>query len=184
MESLTKPISLMEISYPVFRLGNEKPLVEDGVVLYLSRIRDEDSSEIRTTYKIIDDQNVPGDSLAARRLRLLSDSVPLKKLSVAIFFLGDLIKLAKSSTWFIDSMGNVFRYLKSTRVVLEIKRITRTILIPSGGAIIEVEGLPSRFKCMYKPAADEKYAGIIKYGLSYILYGFYTEKLDNTWRLI
>jgi hypothetical protein len=175
---------LTEISYPVFRLGTEKPIFEDGVVLYITRTREVDSSEIVNTYRIVDDTNLPGKSLAVRRLRLLADGVRLKRITRAVFFLGDLVKLATSQTWFIDSVGNVFRYVRKTRVKLQFKKIKQIIPIKTGGAILELEGSLSRFKCLYAPKPDERYAGVLKYGLSYILYGVYTEQYDDTWRLI
>lgn len=175
---------MTEISYPVFRLGTERPIFENGVVLYITRTREDDSSEIVTEHRIVDDRNMSGDSLARRRLQLLSEGVQLKRISRAVFFLGDLVKLATSSTWFIDSIGNVFRYVRKTRALLQFKRINHIIPIKAGGAILEIVGLPGRFKCLYTPKPDEKYAGILKYGLSYILYGVYTEQYDNTWRLV
>jgi hypothetical protein len=175
---------LTEISYPVFRLGTEKPVFEDGVVLYITRTRDEDATEIVNTYRIVDDTNLPGKSLAVRRLRLLAEGVRLKRITRAVFFLGDLVKLATSNTWFIDAVGNVFRYVRKTRAKLQFKKITQILPIKTGGAVVEVEGLPNRFKCLYAPRPDEKYAGVLKYGLSYILYGVYTEQYDDTWRLI
>lgn len=184
MDTLTKPINLTEISYPVFRLGTERPLFENGVVLYITRTREDDSSEIVTTYRIVDDQSIPGGSLAKRRLKLLSDGIRLKRISRAVFFLGDLIKLATSNTWFIDSAGSVFRYVRKTRTLLQFKKIHHVIPIKTGGAILEIEGIPSRFKCLYTPKPNELYAGVLKYGLSYVLYGVYTEQYDDTWRLI
>ena len=185
MENLTRNISLTEISYPVYRLGTEKPLFENGVVLYITRTKeDEDSIETINTIRIVDDQNIPGKSLAVRRLRLLSDGVKLKKISRAVFFLGDLVKIATSRTWFIDAVGNVFRYVRKTRALLQFKKITGMLPLQAGGALLELQGLPNRFKCLYAPRPDEKYAGVLKYGLSYILYGVYTEQYDDTWRLI
>lgn len=184
METLTRPINLMEISYPVFCLGKDRPQTENGVVLYITRTRQEDSEELITTYKIVDDKNVEGNTLALRRLRLLREGVPLKKISRTVFFLGDLVKVATSAMWFIDSAGVVFRYVKHTRTKLEFKKIKNVINISTGGAIIEVEGIPSRFKSLFAPKPSEIYAGVLKYGVSYILYGFYMEQFQDTWRLI
>lgn len=175
---------MTEISYPVFRLGTDRPLFEDGVVMYLTRIKDEDTGETISNIRVIDDRNIAGSTLAGRRLRLLSEGVKLKKISRAVFFLGDLVKLATSKTWFIDALGNVFRYSRKTHAKLQFKKIANIIPINSGGAILEIDGIPGRFKCLYTPRPDEKFVGVLKYGLSYILYGVYTEQYDDTWRLI
>ena len=107
MESLTRNISLLEIAYPVFRIGSERPMFEEGVVLYLHYGKNEDSAPI---YYIVDDTTLPGKGLAERRIQLMRQGIKLKKLSRAVFFLGDLIKVATASTWFIDSNGTVLRY--------------------------------------------------------------------------
>jgi hypothetical protein len=180
---LTKPINLQEIVYPVFRLGAEKPVFLDGVVLYLRQYKDEDGQTVQKV-RIIDDTNLPGETLALRRLEILKSKVKLKSLGNAVFFLGDLIKLAHRKLWFIDSAGNVFQYKKTAVAKLVFKKITLMHHIPSGGAIIEVEGIPSRFKCLYSPRAGEQYAGILVSGLSYILYGLYVEKPKDSWRMV
>ena len=173
----------MEISYPVFRLGSSKPHIESGVVLYITRTREEDSEDITDSYRIVDDVSLPGN-FARRRLQLLKHNIKLKKISRAVFFLGDLIKIARAGTWFIDSNGNVFKYKKSTKAKLQFKKITKVMPIPSGGSIVSIEGINHRFKSLFPPLATEKYAGVLKYGLSNILYGFYEEKYDETWRMI
>lgn len=183
MESLTKPISLTDIVYPVFKIGTERPLFEEGVVLYIYHYRLDDGS-YRTKYSIIDDRTLEGDTLAKRRIHLVKTGVKIKKLSRAVFFLGDFIKVAKAGTWMIDSAGNVFQYKKTKSVKLVYKPIKQIIPIKSGGAIIEVQGIPSRFKCLYKPANNIKYAGVIEHGMSYILYDLSVEQFDSTRRML
>ena len=114
----------------------------------------------------------------------MKDGVPLKKLGKAMYFLGDLIKLTKPNLWFIDNNGQVFNYLRHRTVPLIFTKIKKTIKIPSGGAILELEGIPSRFKTMYSPLPGEEYAGVIQDGMSYILYGVYKELHKNTKRKI
>jgi hypothetical protein len=183
LENLTKPISLREIVYPVFKLGAEKPHFAEGVVVFIRHYLDEDRNLVEK-YKIVDDTNLPGDTLALRRIILLKNKVPLKPLGNAVFFLGDLIKIAHRKIWFIDSSGNIFQYKKSRRAKLEFKKIKLIHQITSGGAIIEVEGIASRFKCLHTPRNGEQYAGLLVDGRSYILYGLYQEKPDDTWRMI
>ena len=58
------------------------------------------------------------------------------------------------------------------------------IAIKGGGAIIEVEGFPTRFKTLYTPKEDEVFAGILVNGMTHILYGVYTKLHNDTWRMI
>lgn len=183
MESLTKPISLTEIVYPVFKIGTERPLFEEGVVFYLYYYREDDGTYV-TKYHIIDDKTLPYDTLAKRRIYLVKTGIKIKKLTRAVFFLGDLIKVAKPNIWMIDSAGNIFQYKKTKNVKLIYRPIKQVIPIKSGGAIIEVQGIAPRFKCLYKPSNNVKYAGVIEYGMAYILYDLSTEQFDSTRRMI
>ncbi len=151
--------------------------------MFIRTLRTE-NNEIVNEYKVLDDKNEEGTTLAKRRLSLLAKGVPLKPLGMAIFFLGDLVKLATKRTWFIDSNGKLFQYKKTKAVPLLFGRIILQINIPSGGSVIEVEGIPARFKCLYSPVNGEKYAGVLKYGIGYILYGLYVDKPNDTWRKI
>lgn len=183
MESLTRPINLSQISYPVFKLGDSQPTTIDDVVIYARQYLLESGEEIHKYY-VVDDKSIPAPTLAKRRLKLMAMQVNLKKLGKAVFFLGDLVKLANPSTWLIDSTGLVFQYKKSERAKLSFKKITKIHRIQTGGAILEVDGIATRFKCLFAPRATEQFAGILKIGLSYVLYGVYDTKHDDTWRMI
>jgi len=166
-------MKLSEIAWPVYKLGDAKPQEEDGVVFI---IRD-------NKLELIDDRNLPANSLAGRRLKLFVDGVKLFKLKYALFFLGDLIKISKSKTWFIDSKGVMFQYHKRIFAKLVFKKITK--VIPSiACSLIEVEGLQARFKVLYPPDATQKYAGLLFFNKSYIIYGFYDKAYEETVRKI
>lgn len=184
METLTKPINLWEIDYPVFKLGEEKPMTAEGVSLYLRQYLDE-NKDVVSKILIVDDKTINKPTLGTRRLELVKLNVKLKPLGKAVFFLGDLIKLANKKSWFIDNAGNIFQYKKDERASLVFRKVTLQINIPSGGSILEVEGIPSRFKILYSPREDERYAGVLVSGRKYILYGVYNHlPTKNTWRMI
>lgn len=176
-------VSLHNIRFPVFRIGTETPITEDGVTYLLrnKHVVDGDNEELKY---IIDDKNAKGLTLSSRRLALHAQNARLYKLSKAIFFIGDLVKLAKAGTWFIDMEGQVFEYRKTTRVPLKFKEVVQVTPMNSGGAIIEVRGVPARFKVLFRPPETAKYAGLLCVGPSYILYGLYDQKYDDTTRMI
>jgi hypothetical protein len=124
------------------------------------------------------------DTLGKRRLLILNSGASLQKVGKAIFFLGDLIKIAKRGMYFIDSTGRVFQYRKSTRAKLQFKRLINVIPIATGGAILEVEGIHSRFKCLFLPKTLELYVGVLEFGKSHILYGLYEQPYKSSWRMI
>ena len=186
MENLINATSLQEIAFPVFKIGIHKPETQGGLVFYYHE-RQEETDEgtiTQTKYTIVDDRNVAGDTLAQRRLRLKVKEVPMAKISNAMYFLGDLIKLGDPKLWFIDSNGKVFNYKRSIRAKLKFYEISQLIPIPTGGVIIEVKGIQQRFKSLYAPTSDKSHAGILQYGQSKIFYGFYDQAYDETWRMV
>ncbi len=176
-------MNLQEISYPVFRLRAEKPSEYNGVLFYAyDRVTEE--GDIEPVIRILDDRNLDNPKLSMRRLILKTRGEKLFKLTKAIFFLGDLIKIAKKGMWFIDSNGKIFEYIKTTSCKLKYHKITKVIPVDTGGAIIEVEGISSRFKSLFYPEPTMLYAGILHFGMSPILYGYYDKKYKDTRRMV
>lgn len=183
MENLTNVTSLSEIAFPVFKLGLNKPESIDGVVCYLYQYTSDDGDSI-DKLKIVDDLNIDKPTLALRRLQLKIKEVDLFKITKAIYFLGDLIKISTPHTWFIDSKGKLFKYVKTTKVQLKFHKIQQIIPIKGGGVIVELENINTRFKALYTPESANRYAGILHNGMSLILYGFYSQAYSTTWRKI
>lgn len=163
------------------------PMSRDEVLFFFQHLESVDRDlPDRNILRIIDDKREPGNTLAARRLTMLSNGAPLFKLHNAIFFLGDLIKIAKKSSWFIDSNGKLFNYVKTIRAKLKLHKVANLIPIASGGCIIIVENIPNRFKSLYYPqdVNARQYVGLLHFGLSTIMYGFYPEKYNDSWRMV
>ena len=175
---------MSQVSFPVYRLTKNKPLKEDGVLYYCNEYFDVDTAEYHKVVSIVDDLSIKEESLSRRRLRAKALGAPLYPLRKAIFFLGDFIKMAKSGYWFIDSNGKLFTYTKASRVKLTFRKIKKVIPTKSTGSIIEVEGIPHRFKTLYIVKESMRYAGILENGPIYILYGVYDQKYRDTWRMI
>lgn len=169
----------MNIAFPVYLVGAHKPTVTNGIMYYVQA--NEEDSVYRAV--LVDDKNLTG-TFAMRRLQIKEKKYPLFKLRYAIFFIADLIKLAKKGTWFIDSEGNLFQYEKTLRVPLVYKKISQLIPIKTGGCIVEVEGLSERFKTLHMPTNNPTWAGILQVRKSAILYGLYDKQYKNTTRLI
>lgn len=176
-------MNLAEIVWPVYRLGENKPHQVDGVVFYYTHYVDHVNQETFTT-RVVDDTNLPYDTLGRRRLALKIAEDKLFPIRTAIYFLSDLIKLAKPTTWFIDSSGKVFQYTKTARAKLQTKKIKQVLPGDGIGCIIEAEGIPGRFKCMRRPQEYEIYVRVLKLGLGYLLYGFSDELKADSWRLV
>lgn len=170
-------MKLSEIVWPVYSLGKNSPSKE-GEVLYFSK-----ETKNGLSLEIIDDKSIKGNTLAERRLKLLVNGVPLFKIKYALFFIADLVKIATPHTWFIDSSGRIFQYKKKHTATLTFRKITRVIR-DIGCSLIEVQGHPARFTCLYPPTPEQKYAGLLKMNGIYILYGFYEHQHKDTYRKI
>jgi hypothetical protein len=179
-------MNLSEIYYPVFRLKKERPSTHDGIEFYAyERYEETDEGLVcHNIIRIIDDNTYNNEKLSLRRLAIKATGGTLYRLNRAIFFLSDLIKLSIKGHWFIDSKGKIFQYIKTTKVALNYYKIKKVIAVPTGGAIIEVEGIPNRFKCLHFPEYSKTHVGILHMGLSLLLYGFYDQQYKNSWRKV
>lgn len=177
-------MNLEKIVWPVFRLGEKTPQIEDNIVYYATEYEDLDTGKHSAVMRIVDDRNIDKETLSRRRLQLLVQEVKLFPINKAVYFLADLLKLAKTTTWFIDSVGTVFQYKKTQRVKLLAREITKVLPTTGLGAVIELEGIPQRFKTAFKPNDDDTYATVLYSKHTYILYGLHKDKPQESWRLI
>lgn len=176
-------MNLSEITYPVYLLGKQEPIQDGGLsyYLYVQVVRDGADIDV---IKIVDDKSVDQPTLGRRRLALKAQGKTLQKLRYAVYFLADLVKLSKGQTWFIDSVGKIFSYKKSTRAPLVFKKIKQVLRNDAGSVIVEVEGVSTRFKIIYAPKPTEKWAGLLKVGLGWVLYGLYENQHKDTYKMI
>jgi hypothetical protein len=145
----------------------------------------DENNEPSLTLKIVDDTSLPQKTLGLRRLALQKDpEVKLHKISTAIYFLADLIKLAKGTTWFIDNSGRVFQWKKYTRAKLTTKKIKQVLPADGIGCVLEVEGLSQRFKSLQRPQDFHQYAVFLVINKMYFLYGLSDIARKDSWRLV
>lgn len=155
------------MSFPVYRLPS-KPSEDGGIIFYASE--DEEKGTYRV--RIVDDLNEKGKTLADRRLRLLASGKNLYQFKLAVFFIGDLIRLSNAQVYWIDSKGKLFKYIKNASYKLVNRKLTMLKNF-NGYWIFEVEGLPMRFISMYgPPGASYTRALLLEEGQNFIFYGF------------
>lgn len=178
-------MNLSDIAFPVYNVtGFQAPETVSGISFTTVESYNEETEQSKTRIRILDDKNIQEPTLGKRRLKLLMKGVTLHKLNRGIFFIGDFIKLATPRKYFIDSNGIIFQHKKNISAKLEYRNIKNIIPIKTGGALLEVEGIPHRMKCLFMPKEDEKVVGVLKMPQSYILYGLYTEKYEPSWRKV
>ena len=152
-------------------------------MFYYTEYSDKDTNEYTQSYRIVDDRSVQKATLGLRRLAIKT-STSLFPIGSAIYFLADLVKLAKKTTWFIDSHGQVFQHKKSTRAKLVTNKIKQVLPAQGLGCVLEIEGLSSRFKSIRRPTELEQYAVLLQISAGYILYGLSEQPLKASWRLV
>jgi hypothetical protein len=174
---------LKKIAFPIFLVGKEEPSFDDGVAFYYYIKQVVEGDDVHKIL-VLDDKKAKGDTLARRRLELKKNGVPLKKLKRAIFFFHDMVKASKGATWFIDSNGLVFKYKKTVRLPIEYRLIKKVVHSDQGVHIIEVQGVPTRFKVLYAPKHTEKYAGVLRMDGGFILYCLSEDQKPTSWKMI
>jgi len=183
LDILSKHTQLAEIRWPVFKLGEKKPEQQEGLVFYYTEYVDNDNIP-SINIRLVDDAALSGKTLGLRRLQLKTLNEKLYPIRTAIYFLADLIKLGKSTTWFIDSNGKVFQYEKNTRAKLTTRKIKNVFPVDAVGCVLELAGVPHRFKAMTRPKDEQIYARVLQLGMIYIFYGYCEAHKADSWRMI
>jgi len=155
-----------EITFPAFRLASDiKPerLGSQLVVEYADG-----------THKVIDDLDVPGETLGLRRLYIgfKCPGTKLLKLSQPIYEIVDLLHTDEKN--FIDSAGKLFKYYKSRSGKVS-SYLVDTIEPKGGGFILTCKDLHCKFFVKSAPQPGAKYAEILRVDL-----GFLFIKLSST----
>lgn len=165
-------MNLKKIVYPVFLINKVISRIGTSLVFI----------DINEVEHLLDDTSVQGDTLGKRRLQITK---PLVKLSNALYFLKDLVKIPGHTNQFIDSTGYLFKYTRTRMVPLVFKEITKVIPISTGGALLEIDNEYPRYKIMYAPNEDEKYVGLLRVNPKvYLVYGLYVELHKDTRRKV
>jgi len=154
------------LSFPVFLLPSDNWDIQDGLV-YIEN-------------GLLDDRNMPGDTLGIRRLQ--TPQKGLWKLSKAVDTLAGIIK--QRTHYFIDSKGILFTYEKTKYCRLKyyrVRKVERKIV----ASLLWVEGIKSPFTIPRPPKESSIWAGILHLDdVPWMLYEYSMEKHPNTRRKV
>jgi hypothetical protein len=121
-----------------------------------------------------------GDGIGGRRLRMLAQGINLYPLKLAIYSLGELLKVATPTQWFIDSEGQVFQYKKTHFVPVVYKEIKEYYKHSAFETVITTYDSPPVYKTLYPPTEGEQYAVFLQLSAkSLLFYGYSTTKYEN-----
>ena len=158
---------LPNITFPVYRLPSTDWYSIDGL-LFLEG-------------QIIDDRNMPGDSLGVRRLQ--SPMKDMYKLNKRIDTLAGMLK--QKNKYFIDSKGNTFIYETTEYMPLRYYKIVR-IDKRIDYSTLWLEGVNSGFSVPRPPDVSFRWAGLLhlRKDIPWILYEYSDKKLPDTRRKV
>ena len=162
---------LSDLQFPIYAIAkNYKRIWEDLNVLYIET----DSG----TY-VLDNRNMEGDSLGARRLRLKGSDMFIPR---KVYY--NVSQLVHSSYKdFIDNSGKVFKWKMSTNVPLKYHKV-RKLVETDNGCIIHLKDIefPQLVNC--RIAHVVKYVGVLHTNDGYIVYEYCEAQKKDTYRKI
>jgi hypothetical protein len=158
--------TVSKLKFPVFLLSSSNWHLADGL-LFLDE-------------KLLDDRNMPGDTLGIRRAQSPHrEQYPLKR---AVFNHNGLLK--QYTKCFIDSNGAPFIYEKTKSMPLKYLRIKKVIK-KEVASLLWVEGCSHPFTIPRPPEQGMNWAGILHlHGLPWMLYEYSETKQKNTHRKV
>lgn len=152
--------SLHEINYPAFKIEQE-PFFIDGLVFLNGRV--------------IDDQNVSRETLGERRLLTSHDLGPLRKTRWDLI---DIVKDQGPDLWYIDNLGSVINYRRTTYENLVCHAI-KDVIYRDTYSLILLDGI--NFPIVVKRPPVGSYGQMLYYrGLPWKLYRILPEAVKTT----
>ena len=131
---------------------------------------------------MLDNKNIPGDTLGKRRLRIKNDIYKLYRPRKVFYTISQLIK-AKDKI-FIDSSGIVFKYQKTETVPLKYYPVSDVVQAEDGECIIYIKNSDWSYKTSCRDAYGISYVGLLDTKYGHILYEFTDDKKKDTRRKI
>ena len=152
--------NLSKIAFPIYLLDSDDYSIVDSLVFIEG--------------KVVDDRNMPGETLGIRRLQTsMQNLYPLNK---SIANIAGLLK-RPGNKHYIDTKGRIFTYEKTLYAKIVSKRIKKVVVKEKLGAVIHIESIPETFPVARPPEQDLVWASIIYIGnFPWLVYEFSAEK--------
>jgi len=158
--------NIQKVVFPVYKVGSSNWSNSDGLIF----IEDQ----------IVDDRNMPGNTIGIRRLQ-----TPHKNLYKINKKIDNLTGILKSNTnIFIDTKGSIFLYDKTYFSKLKYYRIKR-IDKKETACLLWLAGIKTPFIIPRPPEPGILYAGVLHFhGLPWVLYEYSETKKKDTRRKV
>ena len=154
------------IQFPVFVIHTDNVEEIDGILL----IDDQ----------VLDDKNMSGETLGARRLE-----TPMKSIYPLKYMIEDIVGVLKHrGKNFIDSSGYVFTYEKTDTLKIKYHKILRKVK-KGVCAVIWLKDCPFAFTEKSPPSAEVTWAGVLyRNDIPWKIYNYSDKKEKDTWRKV
>lgn len=130
--------------------------------------------------QILDDKNMPGDTLGIRRLQ--SPHKNIRPLKQQIDNFRGLLK--SNGKHFIDTNGAPFIYEKTEFCKLKYYKI-KSIVQKDTCSLLKLYGVKQPFVIPRPPASEMRYAGVLHYGpMPWVLYEYSEDRREDTRRKV
>ena len=130
--------------------------------------------------QVLDDKNMPGDTLGLRRIQS-----PMKSIYPLKYMIEDEIGLMKHrGSTFIDNEGKVINYEKTKSLTLKYHKITKREK-KGVATVLWLKDVPFPFAEKSPPDIEITWAGVLyDRGIPWKIYDFSDKKKKDTWRKI
>ena len=154
------------IQFPVFEIHTDNVEEIDGILW----IDDQ----------VLDDKNMSGETLGARRLE-----TPMKSIYPLRYMIDDIIGVLKHrGKNFIDSNGYVFTYEKTDTLQIKYHKILRKVK-KGVCAVVWLKDCPFAFTEKSPPPPEVTWAGVLyRNDIPWKIYNYSDKKEKDTWRKV
>jgi len=162
----SRAYTIEDLTFPLFVIHTDSAEVIDGILW----IEDQ----------VLDDLNMPGETLGARRLQS-----PMKSIYPLKYMIEDEIGLMKHrGSTFIDNDGKVINYEKTRNLKLKYHKIAKREK-KGIATVLWLKDVPFPFAEKSPPDIEITWAGVLyDHGIPWKIYEFSEEKRKDTWRKI
>jgi len=168
---------LEDIKFPIFPIRSYNKIYEEHKIIHI---------ETAVNYWIIDNKNLSGDDLASRRFKIKKEK--RYPLTLSIFTIGQLLRYKSPTSYFIDSLGYMFKYSKSTRTKLSYYRVDKYVIREKAVLLFSNKlPYPIYIDHLYFKSVDDVdnlYVGLLDYRNGHLLYELTNVWKKETWRKI
>lgn len=165
-------LSLFDINFPIFSVSKTyKRIWEEFNVTYIETVKG---------VYVLDNKNIPGDTIGERRLKI--NNSKLYNFKKSYYTISQM--LHSKYNVFVDVYGTVFKYKKTKMVPLIYYKVENISKASDGECVLSIPSINYYYKVTCRNAYGINYIGLLVTHNGYILYDLSEYKKNNSRRKI